>query len=426
MPFRTYEVNVIVDNRVSQGAPVVIELNPTYQDLFGRIEKETQFGALHTDFTLIKEGSLHRANGGYLVLPAQEVLRNLFVWEALKRAVHNGEIVIEELGERMGFIATRGLRPEPIPLDVKVILIGNPWIYSLLFSHDEDFNELFKVKADFDDRMNRTEENVRDYLAFACTLCGKEDLRHLNAEAAAKVVEFGSRLVEDQQKLSAHFGKIADLVREANFWAKRDGTEEVKASHVRRAIEEKVYRSNLMQERIQEMIRRGTLLIDASGEATGQVNGLAVIQMGDYMFGRPNRITASIGLGRGGIVDIEREAKLGGPIHTKGVLILSGYLLQQYARDKPLSLSARLVFEQSYQGVDGDSASSTELYALLSALSGLPIQQGIAVTGSVNQQGEVQAIGGINEKIEGFFEVCRTTGLTGQQGVMIPRAMYRT
>jgi lon-related putative ATP-dependent protease len=425
LPLRKYEVNAVVDHSALRGAPVIIEHNPTYHELFGRIEKEARFGALHTDFTLIRGGSLHRANGGYLVLPVEEVLRNLFVWEGIKRAVRNGEVVIEELGERLGFIATRGLRPEPIPLEVKVVLIGSPFLYHLLYHLDEDFNELFKVKADFDTRMDRTPENVQQYLSSICRLCQKEELRPLDSRAAAKVIEHSARLAQDQDKLSTHFAEIADLIREADFWAGRQGASLVGAGHVHKAVEEKIYRSSLIQERVQELIRQGTLLIDTGGEAVGRVNGLAVIDLGDHAFGRPSRITASIGLGRGGIVDIEREAKLGGPIHTKGVLILSGYLVHQYAQDKPLSLSARLVFEQSYEGVEGDSASSTELYALLSALSGLPIRQGIAVTGSVNQQGQVQAIGGVNEKVEGFFEVCRVQGLSGEQGVVIPQSNVR-
>ncbi len=419
-PFRKYEVNVLVDNSGEEGAPVVTELNPVYHDLFGRIEREAQMGALRTDFTLIRAGAIHRANGGYLVLPVQEVLKNPFAWDGLKRAIRNSEIRIEELGERASFVSTRGLRPQPIPLNVKIILIGNPMIYGLLNSLDEDFMELFKVRADFDIQMDRTEENVRDYLTFACTLCQKEGLRPLDSNAASKIVEFGSRLAGDQEKLSTHFAEIADLIREASFWAGKDKAESVGAAHVQRAVEEKIYRSNLIQKKIEEMISRRTLLIDTKATCVGQVNGLAVISVGDYAFGRPNRITASVGMGRGGIVDIEREAKLGGKLHTKGVLILSGYLVGKYACDKPLSLSARLVFEQTYEGVDGDSASSTELYALLSALSGVPIKQGIAVTGSVNQHGEVQAIGGVNEKIEGFYEACKAMGLEGEQGVMIP------
>jgi len=422
LAFRKYQVNVVVDNSDRQGAPVITELNPTYNNLFGRMEKETQFGVLHTDFTLIKAGSLHQANGGYLVVPVEEVLRNLFAWDGLKRALRHQEIAMEEMGERLGFVATKSLRPEPFPLDVKVVLIGTSMLYHLLYTTDEDFNELFKVKAHFDTRMGRTDDNLQDYVAFMCTLCEKEHLRHLDRDAVAKLVEHGSRLAEDQEKLSTHFAEMADVIREANYRAGQDNSPHITRDHVRQAIEARVYRSNLLEERIREMIARDTLLIDTQGAVAGQVNGLSVIDLGDYAFGRPSRITASIALGRAGVVDIEREVKMGGPIHSKGVMILGGYLSQRYAQDKPLSLSARLVFEQSYEGVEGDSASSTELYALLSALSGLPIRQEIAVTGSVNQHGEIQAIGGVNQKIEGFFDVCRVKGLTGEQGVMIPAA----
>ncbi|MCW4021477.1 MAG: AAA family ATPase [Candidatus Bathyarchaeota archaeon] len=422
VPFRKYEVDVIVDNSRLKGAPVVLELNPTYQNLFGRIEKEARFGVLTTDFTMIHGGSLHRSNGGYLVLPAEELLRNIFSWDGLKRALTNGQITIEEAGERLGFITTKGLKPEPVPLDVKVVLIGNPLLYQLLYMYDLEFKELFKVKADFDTVMDRTEENMQKYASFICTFCRKEKLKHLDASAVAKIVAYGSRLANDQEKLSTRFADIADVLREANFYATQEDSSLVTSSHVRKAIEEKIYRSNLIQQKIQEMIERGVLLIDTEGEAIGQVNGLSVLSMGDFSFGRPSRVTASIGIGREGVIDIEREARLGGPIHTKGVMILSGYLSEKYARDKPLSLSGRLVFEQSYSGVEGDSASSTELYAILSALSGLPIKQNIAVTGSVNQKGEVQAIGGVNEKIEGFFEVCKAKGLTGQQGVLVPES----
>jgi lon-related putative ATP-dependent protease len=369
---------------------------------------------------MIGEGSLHRANGGYLVIPVEELLRNLFSWDGLKRALRNKEIVIEEAGERLGWITTKSLRCAPIPLDVKIVLTGHSMFYHLLYNHDEDFSELFKVKADFDTRTDRTEQSIRDYAAFVCTVCEEENLKHLDSSALAKFVEHGSRLAEDQEKLSTHFGEIADIIREASFYASRQGIPHVTAEHVTKAVDEKFYRSNLMQERILEMFERGTLMIDVEGERVGQVNGLSVMNLGDIAFGRPNRITVNIGLGREGLVDIEREAKLGGPIHTKGVMILAGYLTERYAQDKPLSLSARLVFEQSYSGIEGDSASSTELYALLSGLSGLAIKQGIAITGSVNQKGEVQAIGGVNEKIEGFFEVCKAKGLTGEQGVLIP------
>ena len=419
---KKYEVTVLVDNSGLSGAPVIIERNPTYNNLFGRIEKEAQFGALVTDFTMIREGSLHRANGGFLVLPAEEVLRNLFSWDSLKRALENKEIVIEEAGERLGFVTTKSLRAEPITLDVKVVLIGQPLVYHLLYTYDEDFSELFKVKADFDSRMDRSEDSMRDYTAFVCTICGEEKLPHLDSTALAKIIEHGSRLAEDQEKLSTRFGEIADLIREACFYGAQERSPHVNGSHVQRAIEEKFYRSNLLQERIVEMIDRGTLMVDVSGAEVGKANGLSVVDLGDISFGRPNRITSSISVGREGLIDIEREAKLGGPIHTKGVMILAGYLAEKYAQDKPLSLSARLVFEQSYAGVEGDSASSTELYVLLSSLAGTPIKQGVAVTGSVNQKGEIQAIGGVNEKIEGFFEVCKAKGLTGEQGVLIPHS----
>ncbi len=422
VPSRNYEVNVIVDNSDVKGAPVVMEFNPTYQNLFGRVEKEAQFGALVTDFTMIRGGSLHKANGGYLILPVEELLRNPFSYEGLKRALRNEHINIEEAEERLGFITTKSLKPKPIPLNVKVILIGDPYLYQQLYILDMEFDELFKVKVDFDTTMNRTEENVQQYAAFICTLRQKENLKHLDGSALAKLVEHSSRLAEDQQKLSTRFAEIADVVREANFYATQENSNFVTGIHVKKAIEEKIYRSTLIQEKIQEMIKRGILLIDTDAENVGQANGLSVIDLGDFAFGTPSRVTASVGLGREGVVDIEREAKTGGPIHTKGVLILSGYLNEKYARDKPLSLSARLVFEQNYEGVEGDSASSTELYAILSALSGLSIRQSLAVTGSVNQRGEVQAIGGVNEKIEGFFEVCKAKGFTGKQGVMIPES----
>jgi len=420
--YRKYEINVIVDNSDTKGAPVVTEFNPTYPNLFGRVEKEAQFGALVTDFTMIRGGSLHKANGGYLILRAEELLRNPFSYEGLKRALKNQQIAIEEAEESAGFITTRSLKPKPIPLNVKVVLIGDPSLYQQLYVLDTEFNELFKVKAEFDSTMEKTEENLQKYAAFACTLCQKENLRHLDGAGLARLIEHSSRLAEDQQKLSTRFSEIADIAREANFYAARENSDFVTGNHVTKAIEEKIYRSKLIQDKIQEMIKRGILLIDTHTEHVGQVNGLSVISLGDFEFGSPSRVTASVSLGREGIVDIEREAKTGGPIHTKGVLILSGYLSQMYAQNKPLSLSARLVFEQNYGGIEGDSASSTELYAILSALSGLPIKQSIAVTGSVNQKGEVQAIGGVNEKIEGFFEVCKARDLTGNQGVMIPRS----
>jgi lon-related putative ATP-dependent protease len=425
LPLRRYEVNVLVDNSDLTGAPVIIESNPTYANLFGRIEKEPQFGTLLTDFTMIRAGSLHRAHGGYLVIPAADLLRAPMAWESLKRALHDGQAAVEEPGERLGYIAVKGLRPEPTDLDVKVVLIGDSELYYVLSAYDPDFRELFKVKADFDTRMDRTETNVAHYASFVCTLCNNEGLKHLDRSGMAKVVEYGSRLADDQEKLTTKFGELADIIREASYYAGQEGAEYVTGGHVKQAIDERHYRSSLVQERVQEMIEQGSIMIDVEGSEVGQVNGLSVSGLGDILFGRPSRITASVGLGRGGLVDIEREANLGGPLHTKGVLILSGYLIEQYAQDKPLSLSARLGFEQSYGGVDGDSASSTELYALLSSLSDLPIKQGIAVTGSVNQKGEVQAIGGVNAKIEGFYAVCQVKGLTGDQGVLIPASNVR-
>jgi lon-related putative ATP-dependent protease len=422
LPFRRYKVNVIVDNSQLKGAPVIFEENPTYLNLFGRIEKEAQFGSFTTDFTLVKGGSIHKANGGYLVLPVESLLTNQLSYDGLKRALRSSKISIEEAIERLSFMTTKTLTPQPIPLNVKVILVGQPHVYQLLLAYDTEFHEFFKVKADFDTTIDRNKENIRRYASFVCTLCEKEKLKHLEAPAIAKVVEHGSRLAEDQRKLSTRFAEVADLIREANYYATQDKSEYINASHITKALEEKIYRSNLIQQKILEMIQRGLYLIDTSGARTGQVNGLSVIGLGDFEFGRPSRVTASIGLGREGLLDIEREAKMGGPIHTKGVLILGGYLANKYAQHKPLSLSARLVFEQSYEGVEGDSASSTELYAILSALADAPIKQNVAVTGSVNQRGEVQAIGGVNEKIEGFYEVCKLKGLKGDESVMIPKS----
>ncbi len=398
-PLKKYAINVMVDNSERKGAPVVIERNPTYTNLFGKIEQEATFGALTTDFTLIRPGSMHKANGGYLVLPIDEVITNPLSWDSLKHALENRQIVVEDAGEKLGVISTKSLKPEPIPFSAKVLLIGRPDIYQVLLAHDDQFSELFKVKADFDTRMDRTPESIRDYGAFISRLCSDEGLRPLDAAGMARVVEYGSRLAEDQDKLSTHFGRIADVIREASYYAGLEKAPLVTASHVRQAIDERFYRSALVQARIQEMIFRDEIKIDVDGRKVGQANGLSVLELGDIEFGQPSRITVSVGLGREGVINIEREAMMSGPIHTKGVLILSGYLADKYAQDKPLSLAARLVFEQSYSGVEGDSASSTELYAILSALSGLPGDQGIAVTGSVNQKGEVQAIGGVNEKI---------------------------
>jgi lon-related putative ATP-dependent protease len=422
LPLRRYRVNVIVDNSKLKGAPVVFEGNPTYNRLFGRIEKEAQFGSFTTDFTLIKSGSIHKANGGYLIIPADALLSNILSYDGLKRALRDGKIVIEDAIERLGYVSTKTLTPKPIPLAVKAILIGEPSLYQTLHAYDPQFKEFFKVKADFDNTIDRSEENVRHYASFVCSLCAKENLNHLQGAAIAKVVEYGSRLAGNQKKLSTQFADIADIIREASYYASQEESKFVSVAHLTKALEEKLYRSNLIQQKLLEMTQRGLILIDTSGAQVGQVNGLAVLGLGDYFFGRPSRVTVSIGIGKDGVMDIEREAKTGGPIHTKGVLILGGYLANKYAQDKPLSLSARLVFEQSYEGIEGDSASSTELYAILSALANTPIKQNIAVTGSVNQRGEVQAIGGVNEKIEGFFELCKARGLKGNESVMIPKS----
>jgi lon-related putative ATP-dependent protease len=422
VPFKKYEVNIIVDNSNLKGAPVIIEQNPTYQNLFGRIEKEAQFGVLSTDFTMIRSGSLHKANNGFIVIPVEELFRNIFSWDSLKMSLRDKKIVIEEAGERLGFISTKGLKPEPIPLNVKVILIGLPYQYSILYNMDNDFKKLFKIKADYDLSMDKTDTNIKKYTSFICTLCMKESLNHLKASAVSRVIEYGLRLAEDKNKITTRFALIADIIREANFYSKLEKQKYIDDNHIKKAIDEKYYRSNLIQEKIKDMISDGTILIDTEGSTIGQVNGLSVLNLGDITFGRPSRVTASVGLGKTGIIDIERETKLGGPIHSKGVMILSGYLTEKYATDGPLNLSARIVFEQSYGGVEGDSASSAELYAMISALSEIPLNQKIAVTGSVNQKGEIQAIGGVNEKIEGFYEVCKEKGLDRGQGVIIPRS----
>jgi lon-related putative ATP-dependent protease len=424
-PTKNYGVNLIVDNSRTTGAPVETELNPTYQRLFGYVEREARLGALVTDYTMIRAGSAHRANGGFLVIPVERMFQDPIVWQALKQTLSTAQLEIEDPISRMGYMVTKSLRPEPIPFDAKVVLIGNPQAYSVLFSLDPDFKELFKVKADFDTVMDHTPENVKRYTMFVCTLVQRERLLHLDATALAAVIEHSSRLADDQEKLSTEFALIADTIREASFYAREEGSELVTRDHIRKQLEEKEYRSNMIQKKIEELIARGTFIIDVAGRKIGQVNGLAVLEIGDYAFGRPTRITASVGVGREGVIDLERLAQMGGATHTKGVLIISGFLNDRYALDAPLSLSARLVFEQSYSGVDGDSASSTELYALLSELAEVPIRQNIAVTGSVSQKGEVQAIGGVNQKIEGYYEVCKAIGLTGEQGCMIPLSNVR-
>jgi lon-related putative ATP-dependent protease len=420
---KKYKVNVLVDNANQTGAPVVVEHNPTYINLFGKVEKESSMGTMFTDFTLIRPGSLHRANGGYLIIPIEDLLRNGFSYESLKRALQDNRIEIEEIGEKLGFITTKGLKPESIPLNVQVILIGETRIYHLLYEYDKNFRELFKVKAEFGTSMDRTEENEVAYLSFLAKVSESEQMPPFDREAMAKMIEYGTRLAGNRDKLSTAFREIADVAREAGFYSRGNGA--IGGSDVLKAIEERTYRSNLMQEKINDAIEEETYFIAIGGEKIGQVNGIAVLSLGDIAFGRPNRITAITAVGRKGVIDIEREAELGGSLHTKGVMILTGFLNRLFAGKRPLALFASLTFEQSYGRIDGDSASSTELYALLSSLSGLPIRQGIAVTGSVNQMGEIQPVGGINEKIEGYFEVCKRLGLNGEQGVMIPAANQR-
>jgi lon-related putative ATP-dependent protease len=421
-PFRRYAVNVLMEHAPGAGAPVVHEDAPSHAALLGRIEHISQMGALVTDFTLIKAGALHRANGGYLVLDAMKVLTQPYAWEALKRALRSRQIDTRTLGQEIGIISTVSLEPEPIPLDVKVVLVGERHLYYLLHAWDPEFAELFKVAVDFEEDMPR---GAQDDLLYARLIAGcvrQEKLRALDREACARVIEHQARDAGDAHKLSVRMQALIDLLREADYWAAKAGRETIGAGEVRRAIDAQVARADRLRQRLQEQVVRGSLLIDTAGSRVAQVNGLSVVQLGDFSFGTPHRITARTRLGSGRVVDIERESELGGPIHSKGVLILSGYLSGRYALSKPLSLSASLVFEQSYGGVEGDSASSAELYALLSSLAAAPVRQSLAVTGSVNQHGDIQAIGGVNEKIEGFFDLCAQRGLTAEQGVLIPEA----
>ena len=418
--FARYRVNVLAEAEDHGRAPVVIEDNPTYHNLIGRIEHRAEFGTMVTDFTQIRVGALHRANGGYLVVEAKSLLTNALAWDALKRSLRNQEIKIEEMAQFYGLVATSTLEPEPIPLDVKVVIIGDQRLYQLLYAFDEDFGELFKVKAEFASTMGRDEEVGRDYALFVGDLCQREGLRHFDPGAVARLLEEASRLAEDKGRVTARFASVADLVREASFWAGRAGRDLVTAPDVRTVVDERTYRLNHAVERYIDRVQDGVILIDTEGSAVGQVNGLSVVQAADFMFGLPSRITAKTFMGKAQVVSIEREVKMSGPIHDKGQLILSSYLASRFAQKQTLSMAASLTFEQLYSGVEGDSASSTELYALLSSLGDTPISQGLAVTGSVNQSGHVQAIGGVNAKIEGFYDVCVRHGLTGQQGVMIP------
>ncbi|MBU4047108.1 AAA family ATPase [bacterium] len=418
--FKDYEVNVLVDNSETKSSPVIIETTPSYKNLFGTIERTLdKYGHWITDFTRIKAGSLLRANGGFLVLNALDTLIEPGVWPALKRTLLNRKIITQTYDPFYMF-TTSALKPEPIECDTKVIMIGDPFIYYLLYSHDEDFKKIFKVKADFDSVTKKDNNSIYQYACFIQNICQREKLRPFDKSGLATVIEYAVRLAGRQNKLSTQFNNLVDVLREANYWAKEDNSSVVTEKYVDKAITEKIERLRLIEEKIQEMIEEGTIMIDCKGMVIGQVNGLSVYDLGEYSFGKPTRITAKTSMGKAGIINIEREADLSGKTHNKGVLILSGYLRAKYAQDKPLTVSASICFEQSYTGVEGDSASSTEVYALLSSLADLPLRQDIAVTGSINQKGEIQSIGGANQKIEGFYDVCKAKGLTGTQGVMIP------
>ena len=418
--FAEYQVNVVVDNSETKGAPIIVEMTPNYRNLFGTIERVVErSGVWKTDFTHIKAGSFLRANGGYLIINALDSLVEPGVWPALKRTLKN-QVMEVQTYDSFYFFATTALKPEPIECNTKVIMIGDSHLYHLLFGLDDDFKKIFKIKADFDSVMEQDETKVNQYVSFICKICNEEKLKPFDKTGVAAVIEYGMEIAGRQKRLTTRFHLIADLLREANYWASKEGSNIVKEKHVDTAVEKKIHRVNLIEEKLQEMIDVGTIMIDSDGMVVGQVNGLSVYSMGDYSFGKPSRITVKTSLGNACIINIERESEMSGPIHNKGVYILSGYLRDQYAQDKTITMSASICFEQSYSGVEGDSASSTELYGLLSSLSGLPLRQDIAVTGSVNQKGEIQPIGGVNEKIVGFFEVCKAKGLTGKQGVMIP------
>jgi lon-related putative ATP-dependent protease len=417
---RKYDVNVLVDHSESKGVPVIIESNPSYPNLFGSIERQAYFGALFTDFTMVKPGALHRANGGYLVMKALDLVKYWISWEALKRAVKDRQIKIEDLGELYGIFSTRTLKPIPIPLNVTLVLTGDAHLYELLYIYDDRFPKMFKVKAHLDTEVDHNQEMLKQCACVMSKFCGEQKLRHVAKDGVARVLEYSMELTGDCEKLTLRLGDVSDLLKEANYYAGLDKRDYIGREHVQTAIDRKTYRANLYEERIQELVKKDVFWVETDGHKVGQVNGLSVLMTGDHVFGKPNRITATIALGREGVVDIDREAKLSGNIHTKGVMILTSYLREKFAHNKPLSLSAGLCFEQSYGMIEGDSASSTELYVLLSAISEVPIYQGIAVTGSVSQKGEIQPVGGVIQKIEGFFEICKHKGLNGKQGVIIP------
>ncbi|RMF95912.1 MAG: ATP-binding protein [Gammaproteobacteria bacterium] len=418
--FARYQVNLMISHKDGSGAPVVYESNPTYQNLIGRVEHLSQFGSLVTDFTMIRPGALHLANGGYLILDADKVLLQPFAWDALKRAARNGEIRIESVAEFLSLIAAEGLEPDPAPLDVKIVLIGDRLLYYLLCEADPEFPQLFKVAVDFEDRIPRADENLPLYAEMLASIVHREQLAHFSSGAIARVIEESSRISGDSAKLSTDLQRITDLMSEADFLARQRQAARVEAEDVEAAVRQRNYRLDRLRETTHEAIQRNIVHVQTEGLAVGQVNGLSVLQIGEFAFGQPSRITATVRVGDGKLIDIEREAQLGGAIHSKGVMILGSFLGARYSRDLPLSFAASLVFEQSYGGVDGDSASVAELIALLSAIAELPVRQSLAITGSIDQHGKVQAIGGVNYKIEGFFDVCDARGLSGEQGVLIP------
>ncbi len=418
--FARYDINVMVDNSKTRGAPVVIESNPTYPNLFGTIERQAWFGALFTDFTMIKSGVLHKANGGYLVMKALDLLKWYLAWEALKRALRDQEIRIEDLGELYGIFSTRTIRPEPVPLDIKIVLTGDSYLFELLHLYDDRFHKLFKVKAHLDDRMERKEETTIQFAQMIGNFCSDHNIRHFDRTGVARILEYSMERTENQKKLTLELGDISDLLKEADYFAGIDKVEFIRVEHLEQAIQKRIFRSNLLQERIKELIEKDIFWIETDGYKTGQINGLAILTTGDYEFGKPSRVTANVSVGRKGVVAIEREAKMSGKIHTKGIMILTSFLKKHFAHNKPLSLTATLCFEQSYGMVEGDSASSVELFALLSEFANVPIYQGIAATGSISQKGEIQPVGGVTRKVESFFDICKHKGLNGRQGVIIP------
>jgi lon-related putative ATP-dependent protease len=415
-----YRVNLIVDNSKTEGAPVIVDYNPTYYNLVGEVEYDNEYGNLTTDFMKIKAGLMHKANGGYLIVQAQDLLSNVQAWEALRRIIKTREITIENLRDQIGAITVTTLKPEPIPADVKVILIGGAYYYELLRGYDDDFSKLFKIRADFDYEMDRSEENVYKIAGFISRFSKNENTAPFDSSAVAAVIEYASRIVESQKKISTRFNLISEILAESATWAMMDNAKVITAEYVKKASSEREYRLAMYQEKMNELLDDDTVMIATDGKFVGKINGLAVLDMGDYVFGSPTRITATTYMGKSGIVNIEKEAEMSGPTHNKGVQIITGYLGSMYAQNMPLSLSCRIAFEQNYNGIDGDSASSTELYCILSSLSGIPVDQSLAVTGSVNQCGEIQAIGGVTYKIEGYFDLCNRRGLTGRQGVVIP------